>query len=356
MKTNLNIQFLRENNLILLECISGSKAYNLDVPTSDTDIKGVFYLPKDNFFGLHYVPQIANETNDIVFYEVGRFIELLSKNNPNILELLETPEDKVLTKHPIMEKIKTKDFISKKCKDTFGGYAFTQVRKARGLNKKIVNPIAKEKKLVLDFCYILNKQGSIPLSQWLDEERKAQENIGLVNVPHFKDTYCLYYDDSNQLGYNGVMKKESATSVLLSSIPKDEKPLTHLQFNQDGYIKYCKDYKEYWDWVDKRNESRYVSNIQHGKNYDSKNMMHTFRLLDMAEEILTEEKINVKRENRDELLRVRNGEWQYDELIEMAKSKMSLVEKACSTSNLPDEPDYEMIEDLLIGIRKELYK
>jgi len=355
LKTKIDIKYLRDNKLILLECISGSKAYNLDVPTSDTDIKGVFYLPKEHFFGFKYIPQVANESNDIVFYEVGRYLELLSKNNPNILELLETPKDKIIFKHPILDSIQTSDFLSKKCKDTFGGYAFTQVRKARGLNKKIVNPISKEKKLVIDFCYILNKQGSIPLKQWLIEQDNKQENIGLVNVPHFKDTYGLYYDDSAQLGYNGVMKKETATTVLLSSIPKEEKPITHLQFNQDGYVKYCKDYKEYWEWVDKRNESRYENNIQHGKNYDSKNMMHTFRLLDMAEEILTDEKINVRRENREELLSIRNGEWQYDELIEMANSKMSAVEKAYTTSNLPDEPNHNKIEELLIEIRNELY-
>ncbi|MEM8892659.1 MAG: nucleotidyltransferase domain-containing protein, partial [Bacteroidota bacterium] len=43
--TQLNIDQLKERDLILLECISGSKAYGLDTPTSDTDIKGVFYLP-----------------------------------------------------------------------------------------------------------------------------------------------------------------------------------------------------------------------------------------------------------------------------------------------------------------------
>lgn len=353
--TKLDIAYLRNNNLILLECISGSKAYNLDLPTSDTDIKGVFYLPKERFYGFNYLPQIANETNDIVFYEVGRFLELLSKNNPNILELLETPKDKVLFKDPIIDRVQTSDFISKKCKDTFGGYAFTQVRKARGLNKKIVNPISKEKKLVIDFCYILNKQGSISLKQWLIEQGKDQENIGLVNVPHFKDTYGLYYDDSGQVGYNGVMKKETATTVLLSSIPKGENPITYLQFNQDGYIKYCKDYKEYWDWVDKRNESRYENNVKHGKNYDSKNMMHTFRLLDMAEEILNEGKVYVRRSNREELLKIRNGEWQYDELIEMANKKMEIVEKAYKNSKLQEEPNTEKIESLLIGIRSELY-
>lgn len=356
MRTEFNIEYLRSNELILLECISGSRAYNLNLPSSDTDIKGVFYLPKENFYGFNYIPQVANESNDIVFYEIGRFLELLTKNNPNILELLETSSHKVLYRHPIMNRILTEDFISKKCKDTFGGYAFTQVRKARGLNKKIVNPIAKEKKTILDFCYILDKQGSINLQSWLKESGKKQEKVGLVNVPHFKDTFGLYYDEHEQLGYCGIMKKTTATNLLLSSVPKDTTPITHLQFNQDGFIKYCKDYKEYWNWVGKRNESRYQNNVSHGKNYDSKNMMHTFRLLDMAKEILEEGRIHVWRENRTELLKIRNGDWEYDQLIDMANEKMKDIEEAWRSSTLPDEPNQNTIEKLLIGIREELYK
>ncbi len=355
MKSELDIAYLREKDLILLECISGSKAYNLDVPSSDTDIKGVFYLPKEHFYGFHYLPQISNDSHDVVFYEIGRFIELLTKNNPNILELLSTPSDKVIFKHAIMGKIKTNDFLSRKCKDTFGGYAFTQVRKARGLNKKIVNPMPKEKKIVTDFCYVLSWQGSIPLKQWLKEGNRQQTNVGLVNIPHFQDTYGVYYDEENRHGYKGIIKKKSATTVLLSSIPKSERPITYLHFNQDGYMKYCKDYRDYWDWVDKRNESRFENNLRHGKNYDSKNMMHTFRLLDMAIEILEEGKVQVERPNRAELLKIRNGEWEYDELIEMANQKMKIVEMAYETSKLPDEPDHDYIEKVLIAIRHELY-
>ena len=35
--------------------------------------------------------------------------------------------------------------------------------------------------------------------------------------------------------------------------------LAMLYFNLDGYSTYCKKYKEYWSWVDKRNEERYKS-------------------------------------------------------------------------------------------------
>ncbi len=75
----MTIQDLKSKDLILLEVISGSKSFGLDTPTSDTDIKGVFYLPKEKFYGLEYISQIANETNDEVYYELGRFVELLLK-------------------------------------------------------------------------------------------------------------------------------------------------------------------------------------------------------------------------------------------------------------------------------------
>lgn len=56
----MSIDELRDKNLILLECISGSKAYGLDTPESDTDIKGVFLLPKIDYYGLNYIEQVSD--------------------------------------------------------------------------------------------------------------------------------------------------------------------------------------------------------------------------------------------------------------------------------------------------------
>jgi len=352
----MTIEELKEKGWIIYECISGSRAYGLEVPTSDTDIKGVFLLPKEKYYGLQYIPQISNESNDIVYYELGRYIDLLEKNNPNILELLATPTDKILQKHPLLEAIKPELFISKRCKDTFGGYAFTQVKKARGLNKKIVNPVDKEKKKILEFCYVLHQQGSIPLNKWLEQNGFEQSQCGLINIPHAKNLYGIFIDQTDTFGYNGIMKKEKATTVLLSSIPKEEKPAGHLYFNEDGYTKYCKDYSEYWSWVAKRNQSRYQNNVAHGKNYDSKNMMHTFRLLDMAIEILTTGIIKVKRPNRAELLSIRKGTLAYDDLIEKANQKMAAVEKAYQKSTLPAIPNHQKVEKLLVDLRMKFYQ
>lgn len=352
----MTIQDLRDNNLILLECISGSRAYGLDLPTSDTDLKGVFILPKEKYYGLDYIPQVANETNDEVFYELKRFFELLAKNNPNILELLNTPQDKVIFKHPLLDQLDPAIFLSKKCKDSFAGYAMAQIKKARGLNKKIVNPIDKEKKNILHFCYVIHRQGSIPFLKWLEKNNFQQEKCGLVNIAHMKNLYALFYDESGEMNFNGVMKKESANDVTLSSVPKGERPISHLSFNLDGYAKYCKDYKEYWSWVKLRNEARYENTIEHGKNYDTKNMMHTFRLLYMAEEILRDKKVNVHRNNREELLAIRAGQFSYDELIDKSNQMIQRIDEAHAQSQLPDLPDLDVIEKMLITVRDQWYQ
>ncbi len=349
----MTIEDLRNRGLIILECISGSKAYGLETPTSDTDIKGVFLLPKKDYYGWNYVPQVSNETNDIVFYEFGRFMELLSVNNPNILELLNTPESAIIYKHPFLEEIKPEMVLSKLCGKTFGNFALSQIKKAKGLKKKIVNPVAKERKSVLSFCYVNYEQGAVPLLKYLETKGWQQENCGLVNIPHMKDVFGLYYVEN--AGFNGIIKSADSNEVCLSSIPKGIKQEALLYFNKNGYSTYCKEYREYWDWVEKRNEARYENTKSHGKNYDSKNMMHVFRLLEMAIEIGKENKVNVKRPNRDFLLGIKKGKFEYTELLKMAGEKQAAMEAAFENSSLPDKPDLSLINDLTYRLRDRFY-
>lgn len=352
----MTVNDLKENGLILFEAISGSRSFGLETESSDTDIKGVFYLPKDKFFGLEYIPQVNNETNDIVYYELGRFIELLLKNNPNILELLASPKDCILYKHPAMDAIHVGDFLSLLCKDTFAGYAAGQIRKATGLNKKIVNPVASEKKDLLNFCYVVNRARSLPLNDWLRLENKVQEKCGLVKIAHAKDLYALFYDTDDRLGLKGVIKSTLSNQVQLSAVPANEKPIAYLHCNHDAYSTYSKDYTQYWEWIEKRNEDRYNTNREHGKNYDSKNMMHTIRLLQSGYNILSTGQLNVKVANRQELLNIKAGKMNYDDIIEYSEKLVDDIRKAADTCMLPERPDYAKAEKMLINIRKSLYQ
>jgi len=352
----MKIKELKDSGLLLFECISGSKAYGLATEKSDTDIKGVFYLPKNMFFGLNYIPQISNETNDEVYYELGRFVELLIKSNPNVLEILVAPPETIIYKHPIMDRLKPELILSRRCKDTFGGYALTQIRKASGLNKKMLNPMPKKRKRIIDFCYVTQSSSSKKATTWLTAQKLVPQQCGLSKITNATGLYALFYDFNNELKYKGIANKENANDVSVSSIPKGEKEIAYLFFNQDSYSSYCKAHSEYWEWVEKRNEDRYDLNQNHGKNYDSKNMMHTIRLLQVALEIISEGKLNVKRKNRDELLAIKNGELSYDEILALAEQLTVQLGMAEKNSPLPNQPDQQKIEATLIGMREELYK
>lgn len=350
----LTIDDIKNNGWLILESVSGSKAYGLDTASSDTDIKGVFVLPKDLFYGLEYTAQVNNETNDIVYYELKRFVELLMKNNPNMLELLCSPANAVLYKHPVMDLLKPEMFVSKLCEQTFANYAFTQIKKAFGLEKKIMQPMGKERKSVLDFCFVYEGSYAKPLKEYFEANKLSYEKAGLAAITHLRDCYNLFYSEA--YSYAGITKKETANDVCLSSIPKGEQPVAMLYFNKDGYSAYCKQYMEYWDWVEKRNEERYNKTMQHGKKYDAKNMMHVFRLLLMAKEIALEGKVNVFRKDRDYFLSIKEGKFEYDELVEKATRLKEELPGLYEQADLIDEPDLKMIEETLIKIREVYYR
>ncbi|RFZ95202.1 nucleotidyltransferase [Mucilaginibacter conchicola] len=350
-------QLLQRRDIILLDCVSGSTAYNLNTPSSDIDKKGIFITPQRDLYGFNYQDQIANSTNDEVYFEIKRFLELLTKNNPNILELLNTPKQHIIYKHPVLELIKPADFLSKLCLDTFAGYAQTQIKKAKGLNKKINNPFEKERKSVLDFCYVIQDNGSIILSDWLKRHDLLQQQCGLTKIEHFRDVYLIYAASANtDVSFKGIVSGPEADDVQLSSIPKGFNPLATMNFNKDAYSVYCRDYREYVEWEKKRNQARYESTLTHGKNYDAKNMMHTFRLLNMAEEIALHHEVRVHRRDRDFLLKIRSGAFEFDDLMEMINIKLEDIKSLYEKSELPERPNVDVAENILTEIRYELYK
>ena len=147
----------------------------------------------------------------------------------------------------------------------------------------------------------------------------------------------------------------NANDVKVSSIPVGIEPFGIINFNKDGYSMYCKEFKEYWDWVEKRNEDRYTDNKLHGKDYDSKNMMHTIRLLQVTEELLRTGELCVNRPNREELLAIRSGKFDYSALLAQSEMLIKRIDSAYEQTMLPESIDHQKLENILIEMRNELY-
>lgn len=336
---------LQTQGWVVLEALSGSRAYGLDIATSDTDIRGVFVLPPPG--------QVNNASHDIAFYELRRWVELLLKNNPSMLELLATPADCIRYRDPILDYFPATLFLSQLCRDTFAGYARDQIQRARGLNKKINRPFAKTRKSVLEFCYVTVGSGTQLLAPWLAHQGWDQRDCGLAKLEHMPHVYALYYQPGH---LRGILSHPESNEVLLSEVPLGLAPATYLHFHKDQYARYCREHKEYWEWVNNRNEARYASTVAHGRNYDAKHMMHTLRLLDMAAEIADTGQLQVRRPNREFLLQVRAGEYTYEELLARAEEQLAHLEPRFAQSGLPPQPDTEQVETALVEARQALYR
>jgi predicted nucleotidyltransferase len=91
--------------------------------------------------------------------------------------------------------------------------------------------------------------------------------------------------------------------------------------------------------------------------YDTKNASHLIRLLRMGVEFLTEGELYVERTiDASQLLEIKKGGWKLEEVQKEADRWFKNAEQAYINSKLPNEPDKEKINDLLIDVIQTAYK
>lgn len=361
----MTIQQLKNKGWIIYEVIVGSHAYGTNIEGSDVDIKGIFIQPTEEILRGNRIEQISDETNDTVYYEIERFFELLQKSNPNIQEILYVPERCVLNRtgifDTIFDDVLRETLITKKMAKTFVGFAKSQVKKARGLNKKMNwEQERMERKTPLDFCYVLvGKERSMKFHSWVTnqevlayrkfikaDEISNQTNTSLAKVNNAPDLYSMYYDPKGP----GMVSKDGK-QIITANIPKECSFLGYVRYDQNAYSTHCKDYNSYETWLKERNELRYNINKAHGKNYDTKNMMHCIRILEMAHDIAEGRGLVVERPNAEYLIDIRMGKWSYEDVVEHAENLISSLEGIFDIAPIPDEVDSELMKDVLLETR-----
>ena len=154
--------------------------------------------------------------------------------------------------------------------------------------------------------------------------------------------------------YKGIINLvETSNDLRLSSIPK-EQILNYIpmSFNQSGYEKHCKDYKDYTTWIENRNVQRYVDIEGHGQRIDGKNLLHCYRLLETGIEIARDKTINVRRPNAQFLIEIRKGKHNLQELLDKSSALMEQLDNEFDNCDLPHSADRSFFMKLMVQIRK----
>lgn len=356
-RAEIEFERIKREGRIIFQTIVGSHSYGLNVETSDVDKKFVYIDSEYNVLTGNTIDQI-NVTDDFVGYEIGRFIELLGKQNPNLSEIAFSDKRFHEICSPLFEELiinNRKKFLSKKVAFSYGAYAHSQIKKAHTTSKKFMTDMSGPRKQVDEFTYIIKENNSIPFKKWIEEMTEISINeMVLSKVNHARETYAIHWlDDGKE---HGIFSKNMDT-IKLSSFPKDAPFITNVTINLDGFSMYCKEYKEWHEWNEKKNPIRFTENLDNDKKYDRKNMTHCHRLLNMCIEILETGDIKVLRtHDRDYLLGIRYGKETYQELVDLAEKKRKIISEKFITSKLPDEISKEWLEEMLYTFRKKYYK
>ena len=85
-------------------------------------------------------------------------------------------------------------------------------------------------------------------------------------------------------------------------------------------------------------------------------MMHCVRLLMTAKEFGLTGKMTVDRTaDRDLLLSIKHHEWEYEDILSLARTLREEAILAIEGSSLPDVTDTSLLEDILRSVREKVY-
>lgn len=323
LKTNPHLG----NNIILLG-LGGSHAYGTNVEGSDIDIRGIALNSKSDILGSSNFEQVVNEATDTTIYSLRKIVSLLSSCNPNTIEILGLKPEHYLYLSPIGQELldNKKLFLTKRAVQSFGGYAFAQLRRLDNKAARTLEQAEREQ-------HILN---SITNASYVWPDKYDCFKDG--------DFVNLYLDDSEL----DDMDKEIFMDIRLTHYP-------------------LRDYKSMWS--DMKNIVSEYGKIGHrNKNAIAndklgKHMMHLVRLYLMCLDILEKEEINTFRDkDHDFLMEIRNGKFldkdshPLPEFYDMVSDYEKRLKYAAENSSLPDKPDYDAINEFLMSVNERIVK
>ena len=301
---------------IIMLCYGGSYAYGTNTENSDIDVRGIFKNNKSELLGIVKDREsITLDNTDTVLYSLKKIIRLLYNCNPNVIELLGLRDSDYIYRHSTFDYIMNNSyaFLSKRAIYTFGEYAKSQLNR------------------------LINRSGRA-LSEVKSNENRSIEKA----LMSFEDRYRLYGKDS--------IKTRLSDDTIYLDINLKDYPIDEVSKILNELNTIHRNYKK-----SNRNDKATT------KGKLSKHMMHLIRLYMMGIDIIKNERIITYRSGseHDLLMSIRNGDYldgikPTDGFYEVFEDYKNRFDEASKSTKLPDNVDYNKINELLITMNEIL--
>lgn len=386
--------------------LAGSHAYGTSTPTSDTDYRGIFtadpHYVLTPFYNVETVELSGEE--DTVYHEVGKYMQLLIGQNPNIIETLWVDDSDIEFRTPQYNLLRSyrEDLLSSKCMFTYSGYANSQLKRLKGhhrwlelmeagklqIRELFTKQLLTSEQLrnhfegdILDSIqvpFIESVQFDKVEYDWVEvldvlNDNKYHEARLMCNIPFME------YEFANVVIPNGgdikkfrhshcaIRAKGSSNVYHLHTVPGcdlydgrgsiidnhvtdvDGNCVAIVEVNTGVRSTQQAKWTNYHDWRNNRNVSRSALEAKHG--YDTKHASHLIRLLKTGIEILYNGEVSVKRPDAQELLDIRNGSLTLTELLAYSDMLEARCKWLYSNTKLPDSVHPSLPAKILIQIR-----
>lgn len=337
MKSKINsseYDFLRTNEKlghnIILMTLGGSYGYGINNETSDIDIRGIATNTKDEILTMRCRDKpYQNRETDTTIYTLTQIIDLLYNCNPNTIEMLGCKEEHyfILNEAGKLLKDSSNLFLSKRAIGSFGGYANSQLR-------RLTNALAR------DSYTKTEKEGHI---------------LGTIEAMFLKleDRFKAIEGDNRLKIYMAESDKEDFDEEIFMDIVLKNYPLRDFKNIYADMNNIISDY----DKINHRNNKKDDVHL-------NKHISHLFRLYIMGTEILEGKGINTYREHdRQFLLDLKSGKYvtkkvdgtdDYNFVDDLLKPYVERFNYAKEHTELPDKPDIDKINELVIEINKKV--
>ena len=307
---------LIKSNRVLFLCLSGSYSHGTNTIKSDIDIRGVMLEELTDLVGTTSFEQYTDPNTDTVIYSFKKFIDLLSKSNPSILEMLFCERNHYLYVSELGQILleNRKLFLTKNAILTFKGFARSQLNR---------------------FENALVQKGTVLC---------VNETLTHINRS-LKNAMSQFPEVSEEMVNSYVLNDELVVDFNLKAFPIERlhsitQTLTDVKRTYNKQLKQSLEIKDDYHF--------------------NKHMMHTIRLYYMLIELLETGDMHTYRLNeKEELLQIKDGFYRDSnggvkkEFYKLLEELNDRTEKAILTTSLPKTLNKEELDNLVLTIYKK---